>query len=232
MSNPLLNTTIKTSDGHTMGGYLAKPESGSGPGVVVAQEIFGVNAVMKGVADWLASAGFVALVPDLFWRIEPGISITDQTEAEWQRAFELFGLFDIDKGMADMQAAISHLRGSGAGKVGAVGYCLGGSLAYLSATRTDSDASVGYYGVRINEALDEAAKITKPLMLHIATKDEFVPPEAQKAIHDALGGNSLVTLHDYTGQDHAFARVGGAHYDKASAELANKRTIDFFKSYL
>lgn len=232
MPNPLLNTLITTSDGQTMGGYLAQPVSPNARGIVVAQEIFGVNDVMKGVADWLASEGFTALVPDLFWRIEPGISITDKTEAEWARAFELFGAFDIDKGMLDMQAAISHLRDQGTGKVGTVGYCLGGSLAYLSATRTDADASVGYYGVRINEALEEAGKITKPLMLHIATKDEFVPPEAQKAIHDALGGNALVTLHDYDGNDHAFARVGGAHYDKAAADLANSRTIKFFKDSL
>ncbi len=225
------NTTIKTKDGQDMGGYLATPASGSGPGIVVAQEIFGVNTVMRNVADWLAGQGFVALVPDLFWRIEPGIELTDQTEAEWARAFELFGAFDIDSGMDDMQAAITHLRGQ-TGKVGTVGYCLGGSLAYLSATRTDADASVGYYGVRINEALAEAAQISKPLMLHIATKDEFVPPEAQAAIHEILDGNDHATLHDYVGNDHAFARVGGAHFDQTAADLANSRTIAFFKANL
>jgi len=225
--------TIKGADG-SFSAYLATPVSGSGPGIVIAQEIFGVNQVMRDVADWLASEGFVALVPDLFWRIEPGIQITDKTEEEWKRAFELFGKFDPDKGMEDIQTTITHLRGLEActGKAGAVGYCLGGFLAYLAATRTDSDASVGYYGVRIPECLDEAAKITKPLMLHVATSDEFVPPEAQKQMHDALDGNALVTLHDYQGNDHAFARVGGAHYDKAAADLANNRTVDFFKANL
>jgi carboxymethylenebutenolidase len=225
--------TIKGAEG-SFSAYLATPISGSGPGIVIAQEIFGVNQVMRDVADWLASEGFVALVPDLFWRIEPGIQITDQTEKEWKRAFELFGKFDPDKGMEDIQTTITHLRGLEActGKVGTVGYCLGGFLAYLAATRTDSDASVGYYGVRIPECLGEAAKITKPLMLHVATSDEFVPPEAQTQMHNALDGNALVTLHDYQGNDHAFARVGGAHYDKAAADLANNRTVDFFKANL
>ncbi len=225
--------TIQGPDG-AFSGYLATPANGAGPGIVVAQEIFGVNQVMREVANWLAAEGFVALVPDLFWRIEPGIQITDQTEEEWKKAFELFGKFDPDKGMEDIQAAISHLRRHEActGKVGAVGYCLGGFLAYLVATRTDSDASVGYYGVRIPERLDEAAKIAKPLMLHIATKDEFVPPEAQAQMHGALDGNDLVTLYDYEGNDHAFARVGGAHYDAAAANLANGRTLAFFKENL
>jgi len=225
--------TIEGAEG-SFSAYLAIPASGSGPGIVVAQEIFGVNQVMRDVANWIASEGFVALVPDLFWRIEPGIQITDKSDEEWKKAFELFGQFDPDKSMEDVQTTITHLRGLDActGKVGAVGYCLGGFLAYLAATRTDSDASVGYYGVRIPECLNEAAKITNPLMLHVATNDEFVPPEAQAQMHKALGGNPLITLHDYQGNDHAFARVGGAHYDKAAADLANSRTVDFFKANL
>lgn len=225
--------TIKGPDG-SFSAYLATPASGSGPGIVVAQEIFGVNQVMRDTADWLASEGFVALVPDLFWRIEPGIQITDKTDEEWKQAFDLFGKFDPDKGMKDIQATITHLRGMEEcnGKVGTVGYCLGGFLAYLAATRTDSDASVGYYGVRIPECLDEAKNIKKPLMLHVATEDEFVPKDAQAEMHKGLDGNDFVTLHDYQGNDHAFARVGGAHYDKAAADLANSRTIEFFKKNL
>jgi len=225
--------TINGADG-AFSAYLATPASGSGPGIVVAQEIFGVNHVMRDTADWLANEGFVALVPDLFWRIEPGIDITDKTEEEWRKAFEYFGKFDPDKGMEDIQATITHLRGLDdcTGKVGTVGYCLGGFLAYLAATRTDSDASVGYYGVRISEFLTEAPNIGKPLMLHIATEDEFVNADAQKQMHDGLGGNPLVTLHDYQGMGHAFARVGGAHYDKASADRANARSIEFFKQNL
>lgn len=225
--------TIDGKDGSFVG-YLALPDGGSGPGIVVAQEIFGVNQVMRDVCDDLASKGFVALCPDLFWRIEPGIQLTDQTEADWARAFELFGLFDVDKGMEDVQAAINHLRGLKGvnGKVGTVGYCLGGKLAYLAATRTNADASVGYYGVNIPADLGEASNITKPLMLHIAEKDEFVDHAAQAEMHKGLDDNPHVTLHDYPGMDHAFARIGGAHFDKANAELANSRTLDFFNATL
>ncbi len=225
--------TIQGPDGSFMG-YLATPSSGTGPGVAVIQEIFGVNQIMRDRADWLASQGYLALVPDLFWRIEPGIQITDKTDAEMARAFELFGLFDADKGVVDIQATISHLRRHQhcSGKVGAVGFCLGGFLAYLSATRTDADASVGYYGVRIPETLNEATRISKPLLLHVAANDEFVPPDAQAQIHATLDGNDLVTLHDYEGMHHAFARPGGEHFDEAAADLANARTLAFFKATL
>jgi carboxymethylenebutenolidase len=225
--------SISGPDG-AFAGYLASPSSGKGPGIVVIQEIFGVNQVMRAIADDLAAHGYFALAPDLFWRLEPGVQLTDKTDAEWKRAFDLMGRFDIDKGMKDIQATIDALRARPgvSGKVGAVGYCLGGQLAYLTATRTNIDAAVGYYGVNIQDRLGEAANIKKPLMLHIAAKDQFTPPEAQKKIHDGLGKNPLVTLHVYPEMDHAFARVGGAHYDKACADLANGRTSTFFRQHL
>lgn len=223
--------SIQGPDG-SFAGYLARPKSGKGPGVVVIQEIFGVNQVIRDRCDWLAAEGFVALAPDLFWRIEPGIDITDQSEAEWKKAFELFGKFKSDTGIVDIKATIVALRPLTTGKVGAIGYCLGGLMAYLTACHTDSDASVGYYGVAIDTRLDDAKGIRKPLMLHIANKDEFVSPEAQEKMVAGLGRNPHVTLHRYEGQDHAFARPGGAHYDKASADLANGRTVAFLKQHL
>ena len=215
-------------------GYLATPTSGRGPGVVVIQEIFGVNQVVRDIADGFAAHGHFALAPDLFWRLEPGVQLTDKTDAEWQRAFDLMNRFDPDKGVRDIQEAIDTLRSQNGctGKVGAVGYCLGGLLAFLTAARTNADASVGYYGVNIHEKLDETKNIKKPLMLHVAAKDQFVPPEAQKKIQDGLRGNPLVTVHFYPEMDHAFARVGGAHYDKACADLANGRTSTFFRQHL
>jgi carboxymethylenebutenolidase len=214
--------------------YLARPGSGEGPGIVLLQEIFGVNQVMRDRCDALAAQGFTALCPDLFWRIEPGVDITDQSQAEWDKAFSLMKAFNPDTGIEDIAAAISWLRsqdGTG-GKVGAMGYCLGGLLAYLTAARTDSDATIGYYGVSIQDRLDEASAIKQPLMLHIAGQDQFVPPEAQAAIHQGLDSNPLVTLHDYPEDDHAFARPGGAHYNAASADLANQRTLDFLNRHL
>jgi carboxymethylenebutenolidase len=213
--------------------YVARPETTPKAAVVAIQEIFGVNAVMRHKADWLAGEGFLAIAPDLFWRLEPGVDITDQSEAEWNRAFDLMKRFDAAKGVEDIQATIDYARAQlGAGKVGAVGYCLGGLLAYLTAARTNADASVGYYGVNIPAFLGEAASIKKPLMLHVAGKDGFVPPEAQKQMKDGLGANSLVTIHDYPERDHAFTREGGKNYDAADARVADGRTIAFFKQHL
>jgi len=225
--------TIKTPDGE-FSAYVARPAAAKAPAVVVIQEIFGVNAVMRETTDWLASQGYLAICPDLFWRIEPGIDITDKSRAEWDRAFELFGLFDAEKGVADIAATIAAIRGDAGcnGKVGSVGYCLGGKMAYLTAARTDADASVSYYGVGIDALTGEAANIRKPLLMHIAGEDGFVPKEAQAAIHAALDGNPLVTIHDYPGRDHAFARQGGEHYDAADAGKANDRTLAFFKGNL
>ena len=225
--------TIKTADG-AMGGYLARPAAGRGPGLVVIQEIFGVNQVMRDLADGFAARGYFALAPDLFWRIQPGVQITDKTDAEWKQAFDLMNKFDSKKGVEDIQATTGTLRqtGGSTGKIGAVGYCLGGQLAYLTAARTDIDASVGYYGVNIQNLLDEARNIKKPLMLHVAGKDQFTPPDAQQKIVAGLKGNGHVTIHVYPEMDHAFARVGGAHYDQANAELANGRTTTFFRQHL
>ena len=223
--------TIGGKDGN-FSGYLASPASGAGPGIVVIQEIFGINKVMRDIADGLAARGFLALAPDLFWRLQPGVELTDQTDAEWQQAFDLMNRFDKDKGVEDIQATINQLRPMTNGKVGAVGYCLGGLLAYLAAARTDSDASVGYYGVSIQDRLGEAAQIAHPLMLHIAEADEYTPAAAREKIVAGLKDNPNVTLHCYPGMNHAFARVGGKHYDKACADLANGRTATFFRQHL
>ena len=227
------NVTIPGTDG-SFGGYLASPGSERGPGIVVIQEIFGVNKVLRDIADGLASRGFFALVPDLFWRIKPGVELTDQSEAEWKEAFGLLQRFDIDKGVTDIQTAMRFVRQvpGATGKAGALGYCLGGQLAYLTAARTDSDASVGYYGIRIQDQLDEARNIKHPLMLHIAEGDEFTPPPAQAKIEQTLKSNPLVTIYRYPLMGHAFARAGGKHYDKAHADLANVRSATFFRQHL
>jgi carboxymethylenebutenolidase len=225
--------TIKGKDGD-FSGYLASPGSGRGPGLVVIQEIFGVNDVMREIADGIASRGYFALVPDLFWRLEPNIQLTDKTDADWKKALDLMGRFDVDKGITDIQSSIDTLRAlpGCTGKVGALGYCLGGQLAYLTASRTNIDAAVGYYGVNIQNRLDEAQNIRHPLMLHIAEADEYVPPPEQAKIETGLKDNPHVTIHRYPLMNHAFARVGGAHYDKAMADQANIRSATFFRQHL
>lgn len=224
---------IKASDGSgSFRAYMAKPKGGDGPAVIAIQEIFGINEGMREICDRLSQAGFTAIAPDLFWRQEPGIELTDKTDAEWAKAFKLYKGFNVDKGIEDIRATIAYAREQGADKVGAVGYCLGGLLAYLTATRSDADACVGYYGVGIHDHLEEARNITKPVLLHIAGADEFVPAEAQKKMHQGLDSHPHVTLYDYPGQNHAFARPDGIHFDANSASAANKRTFDFFKKNL
>lgn len=226
--------TITTEDG-SFSAYVARP-SHPAPAVVVIQEIFGVNAVMRDITDGLAAQGYLAICPDLFWRIEPGVDITDQTQAEWKKAFELFGAFDVDAGVKDIQAVIGQIRADPgcSGKVGAVGFCLGGLLAFLTATRTDADASVSYYGVGIENhlAANEAERLVRPLLLHVAEEDEFVPKEAREIIVQALQNHPGVELYTYPGRNHAFARHGGAHYNEADAKLANGRTLAFFQKNL
>jgi carboxymethylenebutenolidase len=226
--------TIKSTDGGEFGGYLAQPAGGRGAGLVLLQEIFGVNQVMRDAADWYAARGFVVVCPDLFWRQQPNVELTDKSEAEWQRAFALYQGLDEAKAVEDAAAALEFLRAHPAcdGRVGAVGYCLGGKLAYLLAARFSPDCAVGYYGVGIDAALDEATNIRSPLMLHVAGRDKFCPPEAQAKIHAALDPHPSVTLHDYPERDHAFARTGGEHYDARAAELANLRTVEFFARHL
>jgi carboxymethylenebutenolidase len=221
--------TIKSFDGGEFDAYIARPASGYGPGIVVLQEIFGVNEFLRNVCDWYAAHGLVAICPDLFWRQERGVELTDQTEAGWQKAFQLYQGLDEAKAVEDAAAAVEFLRRDAScnGRVGAVGFCLGGNLAWLLSARFKPDCAVGYYGVGIEKALGEAGNLSSRLMLHIAGKDQHCPPAAQKQIHEVLDPNPLVTIHDYPEQDHAFGRPGGEHYDAKAAELANLRTLEF-----
>lgn len=233
----MATTAITVADGN-FSAYVASPRVPTGGskavGIVVIQEIFGVNKVMRELCDALAAQGYLAICPDLFWRQEPGIELTDRTDAEWQRAFQLYQGFDERAGVEDLKASLDHIKGFGScsGKVGTIGYCLGGKLAYLMATRSTADCSVSYYGVGIENALNEADKIYRPLLMHVAAEDRFVPKESQAKIMDALGANRNIVIHLYPGVDHAFARVGGAHWNAAAAALANERTAKFLAANL
>jgi carboxymethylenebutenolidase len=225
--------TINSFDGGEFDAYLALPASGYGPGIVVLQEIFGVNETVRNVADWYAAHGFVALAPDLFWRIQPGVQLSDKGD-DWNKAIAFYQQLDEPKAVEDAAAALDYLRHHEAcsGRAGAVGFCLGGNLAYLLSARFKPDCAVGYYGVGIEKSLDEAENLSGPLLLHIAGDDKFCPPEAQRQIHAVLDANPLVTIYDYPGLGHAFGRNGGEHYDAAAAELANLRALEFFVNHL
>jgi carboxymethylenebutenolidase len=226
--------TIPTLEGDaSFAGYIARPDGAAKAAVIVIQEIFGVNPGIRQKCDKLAAEGYIALAPDLFWRLKPGIELDPDVEVEFAEALDWMGRFDQDQGIKDIQAAINFLRETeGTAKVGCVGYCLGGRLAFMSAARTDINASVGYYGVGIDGLLGEANAIANPVMLHIPTADGFVPPEAQAAMHAGLDGHDKVTLHDYEGLDHGFATEVGKRRDEAAATLADSRTSAFFADAL
>jgi carboxymethylenebutenolidase len=217
--------------------YLAAPVGAAKAAIIVIPEIFGVNAGIRQKCDRLANDGYLAIAPDIFWRFAPGVELNPDVEAQLQEAFGYFGQYDADDGVKDIEAAIHAIRGGISGhapvqNVGCVGYCLGGRLAYMAATRTDISASVGYYGVMIDQMLGESHAIAHPLMLHIPTADHFVGPEAQAAIHAGLGNHPKVTLHDYEGLDHGFAAEMGNRRNEAGAALADSRTAAFFAEHL
>lgn len=223
-------TEIKTLGGEeAFPAYTSQPVSEPKAAIIVIQEIFGVNEGIRIKCDEWASKGYLAIAPDLFWRIRPGIELDPDVPEQMQEGLTLYGQFDQDTGVRDIEATIREARSMvQGGKVGAVGYCLGGRLAYMTATRTDIDASVGYYGVGIDGLLGESHAIAHPLMLHIAGNDGFVPPEVQKKMHEGLDGHPKVTLLDYPGVDHGFAATMGNRRVEDAATLADSRTEAFF----
>ncbi|MBW4608688.1 MAG: dienelactone hydrolase family protein [Hassallia sp. WJT32-NPBG1] len=228
------NVTIPALSGGSFSAYLAAPSTQPRAGIVLIQEVLGVNNNMRQTADDYAKAGYLVIVPDLYWRLEPSVQLDPEKEDDWAKALELFAAFDVDSGVEDLKATLSFVRQypSNTGKVGSVGFCMGGKLAYFMATRTDADANVSYYGVEIDKNLAEATKIQKPLILHIAGNDEYVSPSAQATIQQGLKDNPLVTIYRYEGVNHGFGRVGSSAYRQEAAELASDRTLAFLKQHL
>lgn len=225
--------TIKTQDGGFQT-YVAFPDVLPAPTIVVIQEILGVNADIRDTCHELASQGYIAVSPDLFWRLEPGVDLSDQSEAEWQKGVALYTAFDYDAGVADIAATIETARSlpGATGKIGLLGYCLGGLMTFLTTARKGADASVAYYGGNTEKHLDEVPNIKNPLLMHLGEEDEYISKESQAAIIAALKDNAAAQVFTYPGCRHAFARHRGMHYDKDAATLANGRTADFFKLHL
>ena len=217
--------------------YVAAPAKAPKAAILVVPEIFGLNEGIRRKCNGWAAKGYLAVAIDIFWRFAPGVELNPDIEAELNEAFGYFQQYNPDDGVLDIEATIKAIRnGLGeyapVGRVGLVGYCLGGRLAYMAATRTDVDCAVGYYGVMIDTMLSESHAIANPLMLHIPTADHFVGPEAQAAIHAGLDAHPKVTLHDYEGLDHGFAAEMGNRRNDAGAQLADGRTEAFFAQHL
>ena len=208
--------------------YLAEPKGKPAGAVVLIQEIFGVNQSMRETADQVADLGFLVVAPDLFWRQQPNVDITDKSEAEWKQAFALMNGFDQDLGIEDLKATLAvarQLPGSN-GRAGTMGYCLGGRLAFMMATRSDSDVNVSYYGVGLDGLLPELDRVRAPLVVHVADKDNFFPAEGRAKLVAGTKGHAHVATYVYPNADHAFARVGGTHWDGRSAVIANGRSAE------
>jgi carboxymethylenebutenolidase len=226
---------VQTLDGDaSFPAYAAEPSDSPRGAIIVIQEIFGVNAGIRSKVDHWASLGYLALAPDLFWRLEPGVELDPDVPDQFQTALGLMQRMNQDQAISDIEATIRAARARlpGGGKVGAVGYCLGGRLAYMTAARTDVDASVGYYGVGLEGLMGERHAIARPLMLHIAGADHFVTPDKQALIHEGLDDHERVTLHDYPGEDHGFAAAMGKRRSEAAAQLADSRTEAFFAEHV
>ena len=214
--------------------YVAEPEGTPRGAIVVIQEIFGVNPGIREKCDGWAAKGYLALAPDLFWRLEPGIELDPDIPEQFQQALGWMNKFDQNKSIEDIESTIRAGRAKlgGHGKVGVVGYCLGGRLAFMTATRTDTNATVGYYGVGIDNLLGEKHAIAHPVLLHIAGADHFVSPEVQAKMHAGLDDHPKVTLYDYPGEDHGFAAEMGKRRSEAAAQLADERTAAFFAEHI
>jgi len=231
---------IAANDGGSFKGYLALPEGGKGPGLMVLQEIFGVNEAIRATCDYFAEEGYVVLAPDMFHRLDERVEL-GYSEAEFGKAFEYFGQFDFAKAVDDMSATVAHLKGmdavKGQGKggktqVAALGYCLGGALAYQAAAHCGVDAAAGYYGVKIEDQLGVKDKITCPLVLHFGGADEHVPMEAVDQIKAAFDDVDHVMISVYEGAPHAFANRFRETYDKAAASMAHSRTIAMLRGVM
>jgi carboxymethylenebutenolidase len=212
--------------------YRATPTDKPKGAIVVIQEIFGINPGIRAKVESWAAKGYAAYALDLFWRDTPGVQLDPDIPEEFQRGLEHMKKVDIDKAVEDIEATIRAARSETGVKVGVSGYCFGGLLTFLAATRTDSDASVGYYGGGINNYLGESHGISRPLMLHFAEKDHFIPAEVRAEIETALKDNSRVEIHSYPDVDHGFATEFGKRRNDAAATQADQRTQDFFAKHL
>lgn len=224
---------IATDDG-SFGAYLSLPRGGKGPGIVLLQEIFGVNQHIRNVADQYAADGYVVLAPDLFWRDGARIEL-GYDEAGWKRAVELMNATDFDKAQSDVAATLKVLRahpGTAGQKVASLGYCFGGRLSYHTAANGLVDTAVAYYGGGIQNALDRAEQIKVPVLMHFGSADSHIPNEAVQSIAERFDGNEAVEIHVYQGAEHGFNCNHRDSYHQRAAAEAHGHTLVFLSEQL
>ena len=231
--DPQRHLRISSTEGR-FDAYLARPGLEPGPAIVVLHEVFGINADLRATCDELATAGFLAICPELFWRQVRHVDLSVQSRADWEKGLALYAAFDLDAGVRDVEAAVVAARGLAGGtrRVGVLGFCLGGLLTFLAAARTCVDAAVAFHGARTEEFLGETADIDSPLQVHLAGDDEFIPREARRRIVAAFAADPRFEVFLYPGCQHAFSRHGGDHFDAEAACLSRARTLEFMNRHL
>jgi carboxymethylenebutenolidase len=229
------NQIVVASPDGTFRAYIARPKTSPALAVIVLQELFGVNADIRKHCDELAEQGFLAVAPDLFWRQEPGVDLNVTSEDDWRHGLRLYQAYDRDAGVKDVRETIDAVRNLPEcnGKVALLGYCLGALMVFMTAVRSEGiDAAVWYHGGDTEKYLGEVDGLHAPLLVHLAEEDEFISKAAQAEIKTALAGKPNATVYSYPGQNHAFSRHNGAHYNAAAAALANGRTHEFLHQRL
>ena len=207
-------------DGHRFAGALSLPEGGTGPGLVVMQEIFGLTPYIRGVCDRLAGLGYVALAPDLYSRLEPDLVLDEHLPESLPRAFEAMQRLDVPQAADDGVAALEHLRALpevGGRKVGVIGFCLGGGIAYMVAAASDPAVAVCYYGSAIPGALDRAPDVRCPILFHFGEEDNYISPEQRRSVARAFAGRRDVELHLHPAAGHAFDNHDAAMFSRPQA---------------
>lgn len=224
---------LHTADGQGFDAYFAKAASDDAPGLVMIQEIFGINQSMRTAANQWSALGFNVLVPDLFWRQEPGVVLEPRIEAEFAKGVELMQGLDQDLAVHDLDLAREWLiKNAEHDRVGAMGYCLGGRLVVKMAATTPIKCAVSYYGVGLENVLPSVPEQAAPVLLHIAELDSYVPGNIRKVLLDDAAARADWEAYVYPGCDHAFARPGGAQWAEEAAKLAQERSLAFLKRFL
>jgi len=230
---PSTTISIPSHDGQQFDAYLSLPPTGKGPGLVLIQEIWGVNAHIRAVADSYALDGYVVLAPDVFWRQEPKTDL-NYDEAGTKKAYQLMHGLDGPNAVKDLVATAQTLRQRPEviGKVGVAGYCMGGRLSYHLAATGAVDTAVCYYGGGIQNHLDVAPAIQVPILFHYAALDAHIPATAVEAVKGAFAGRSHAQFHVYEGVDHGFNCWGRPMYNQRAAALAHGRTLEWLSNHL
>src|SRR5690554_392029 len=224
---------LHTQDGQKFDAYFANAPRDDAPGLVLIQEIFGINQAMRTAAHRWAELGFNVVVPDLFWRQQPGVVLEPRIEAEFAKGVELMQAMDQDVAVQDLDLARDWLsKNLGHDRIGSLGYCLGGRLVVKMAQAAPIKCAVSYYGVGLENVLPSITDQAAPVLLHIAELDSYVPADVRKTILDDAAARDDWEAYMYPGCDHAFARPGGAHWVDEAAKLAEGRSLAFMKRFL